>query len=161
MVVPLAAMAPQRRIQRLVPTDLDELRRICQSIPSHLISSQIQANTHSGGQTTNLKDYPHATSISNNIPVFNAKPLTSLVDEEEMEEIQDEWYNCLTSGPGVMIIRNLVSVESVEKSMKARSTILSNAGKPIEGTGRVLQFSEKQAVVDPDGFVEYFSNPLM
>jgi hypothetical protein len=55
----------------------------------------------------------------------------------------------------------MVPVDLVDKSMAARHKILENAGKPTSGTGRVIQFSEKQAAVDPEGFVEYFSRPLM
>jgi ectoine hydroxylase-related dioxygenase (phytanoyl-CoA dioxygenase family) len=121
-------------------------------------------------QTTNKKDYPQASTVSKNIPVYDLSRCDAN-DASQTGTLQDEWYHILLSGPGVFVLQNFLSVDAIERakdvdtsiaeSERARNSTRGDHFAPAGSNTRVWNSYQKHALISPSTFVEYYSNPWL
>jgi ectoine hydroxylase-related dioxygenase (phytanoyl-CoA dioxygenase family) len=122
-------------------------------------------------QTTSSKQYPLASSIVSNVPVYNL-PLFSSLTSSELSAFQDEWYHILLSGPGVFVTKNLYRDTSLlskvnEVYASIITTEASGTGKKGDhfassgSNSRIWNSFSKHCLASPSTFLEYYSNPYI
>ncbi|KAF2728378.1 phytanoyl-CoA dioxygenase-like protein [Polyplosphaeria fusca] len=122
--------------------------------------------------TSTCPDYPLATEITQNIPIYTLPPYSTLTPASA-SALQDEWSHILLSGPGIFITRSLfpsrallTTVNSVYDSILAaeRSSRTANGGDhfaPSGANSRLWNSLSKHCLADPVSFLEYYSNPYL
>lgn len=131
---------------------LDQLKKIC-------------------SQKATQEQYPLASAIPKNVPIYNLPRFSSL-DDAQCAALQDEWYHILLSGPGVFVTKNLFTDTSIiDKATEALYSIIKKEreaggarGDHFAGAGandRIWNSFSKHALQDPDSFIRYYSNPYL
>lgn len=150
--------APARAVARLFSLheapSLQELANIC-------------------SQRATREQYPLASSIEKNVPVYNLAPFTS-VQASHRTALQDEWYHILHSGPGVFVTKCLYQhqqIAIIDRSTDAFYSIIEEERKNSSSRGdhfaaagkndRIWNSFSKHALRDPSSFVAYYSNPYI
>lgn len=120
-------------------------------------------------QRTLKSTYPLARSIQKNIPIYDCGDF-DLDDTAKIEQLQDELYHILTSGPGAYVLKHFFpSTAVMTAANKAYDTIIA-AEKAASGergdhfapgsaNDRIWNSFSKHALADPHSFVRYYSNP--
>lgn len=147
------------------------------------VQSSVQPRLYSVNKPPSLEDfkklttessslqYPLASSIELNVPIYNLPDYSSL-SAEQLSALQDEWYHILLSGPGVFATKNLCKdmtlidrVNGVYASIIAEEKKVSGKrGDHFAGAGandRIWNSLSKHCLQDADSFVEYYSNPWL
>lgn len=130
-----------------------------------------------GQQKTEPSDYPLATSINSNIPIYDASFLLRHArdsSESGRDVAMAEIHRCLLDGPGVFVIKNLVPEDRLEVVDRANETFAEIIKREKEQNGergdhfapagkndRIWNSFQKQAMLDPEGFVRYYSNEVL
>lgn len=120
-------------------------------------------------QTAAKEQYPLASSIESNIPIYNLPPYASLT-QQQRDGLQDEWYAVLLNGPGVFVTKNLYSDhELLDKVTAAFHDIIAHEketmtshGDHFAGAGkndRIWNSFSKHCLADPASFARYYANP--
>ena len=66
---------------------------------------------------TKLSDYPHATEVQKNIPIFDSERLNlERCSESERVAIMEEFIHSFKMGPGIIVIRGIMDKETSAKS---------------------------------------------
>ena len=86
--LPSLARTTARTVSVQMPESLNALKQLCQQKADH-------------------KDYSRAKFIKFNIPVYDLST-TSSTDAEAVAGLQNEWYNALGTGPGVVVLKNFL-----------------------------------------------------
>lgn len=87
----------------------------------------------------------------------------------------DQLYHCLSEGPGVFVVKDLMQQPIVDRANMALETIVREENEEKRKNGlaggdhfapgganeRIWNSFQKHAMVDPDNFVEYYSNDLL
>lgn len=124
-------------------------------------------------QQATRQQYPLASAIDHNVPVYTLAPYASLPPPQRAA-LQDEWYRILHSGPGVFVAKRLFQppqlpvidratmafysiIEAERASSSARGDHFAAAGK----NDRIWNSFSKHALGDPSSFVDYYSNPYI
>ena len=116
---------------------------------------------------TDPADWPHATEVSGNIPVYDAGIIGTVDDKDLMAE----WATILQSGPGIVAIRQAIPDQDVIDRASAifsdiidqekqRGAVGDHFAKP-GANDRVWNALEKQCLADPANFAAYFSHPAI
>ena len=130
---------------------LDEFERLC-------------------SQSVSLEDYPRATHVESNVVIYEGAALRALLDAGETEqELLSELNDCLRSGPGVFVIRNMYDDRAViDASTKLFKNIVLEERERGFGQGdhfgnneRIWNSFQKVCAKDPKTFVAYYGNPLL
>ena len=120
---------------------------------------------------TEIGSYPHATTIEQNVLIYESATLRQAVAGGARDEVQDELVRALTDGPGVVALAGAFNdLAVVDRATAAYNEII--AAEKATGAGgndhfgigandRLWNALEKLAVRDPDTFVDYFSNDLL
>ena len=112
------------------------------------------------------EDYPLATDVSRKIPIYELSSHQA-DDEIKTSALQDEWHHILTSGPGVLVLKNLFpnfdllhSVNSIFSSIieEELATARGDHFAPSGLNSRVWNSFQKHAIRDPASFLQYYSN---
>lgn len=122
-------------------------------------------------QTTKPEQYPQASSITHNVPVYKLGPFASL-DEGRKSDLQNEWYRVLLHGPGVFVVSGLFPDEkTIDSATKAINGIIHDEkqgsgahGDHFAGAGqneRIWNSFGKHCLADPKSFLDYYSNPYL
>lgn len=101
----------QRLFSASTPPDLDSLPSFC-------------------ARTTSPSDYPLAPEISSKIPIYD------LAHPASINDLQDEWYAALLTGPGVIVLRDfLPSPLTITNTNTVFDSIIADeaAGAPKKG----------------------------
>ncbi|KAF7559255.1 hypothetical protein G7046_g4897 [Stylonectria norvegica] len=103
-------------------------------------------------QTATLEQYPLASSIKQNIPIYNLAPFDTLTDEQR-SALQDEWYRVLLRGPGVFVTAGLFRDKD----------LLDSVTKTF---GNIIEKEKQTATTHGDHFAApgrmiYYSNPYL
>ncbi|CAH0056324.1 unnamed protein product [Clonostachys solani] len=116
-------------------------------------------------------DYPLASSIANNIPIYDL-PKFSGLSPSQRSELQNEWYQVLLHGPGVFVTAGLYRdkalldevngvyasiIEAEKRNAAAKGDHFAAGGK----NDRIWNSFSKHALADPKSFVAYYSNPYL
>lgn len=122
-------------------------------------------------QIATLEQYPLATSIQENIPIYHLPEFSALTPEGH-EALQDEWYQVLLTGPGVFVTKNLFRdeplldkvtsvfhaiIEEEKKTSTTHGDHFAGAGK----NDRIWNSFSKHGLADPASFLRYYSNPWL
>ncbi|KAH8202777.1 hypothetical protein TruAng_003048 [Truncatella angustata] len=114
-------------------------------------------------------DYVRVKSVQSNIPIYDLST-TSTSDTEAVNDLQDEWHHALSSGPGVVVLKNfLTDHAAIKQSNTAFERIIEKEAQSAKGdhfaaagsNSRIWNSFQKHAEVDPTSFVRYYSNPWL
>lgn len=113
-------------------------------------------------------DYPLASSVTSSIPVYDLS--TRSQDEAQLEALQNEWHHILLSGPGVLVLKNLIKDQNLIQKVNTifddiiSAEALTSKGDHFAPTGnnsRIWNSFQKHAMRDPASFLSYYSNPWL
>lgn len=145
--------------------DIEDFKRTCKS---HMELEGDEAEL-AGSQKTENSTYPLSASVSENIPIYDTLTLLSADRNDAMSEL----HHCLLLGPGVFVVRSLISPaehDVIDRAEAAFAQIIEEekaAGHkgdhfaPAGANDRIWNSFQKFAQVDPEGFVRYFANEAM
>ncbi|RDW90616.1 phytanoyl-CoA dioxygenase family protein [Aspergillus mulundensis] len=125
-------------------------------------------------RTTDPSTYPLASTIAQNIPIYDASAFNPL-DTAEATALQDEWYHILSSGPGIFVLKAMYDptryAETLSSTNAAFQTIITKereaggkVGDHFAAGGkndRIWNSFSKHAFADPLSFTAYYSNPWL
>ena len=121
-------------------------------------------------QQTHLSDYPHATTVRDQVLVYDAKALRGL-DDDETVSLETEITRALRTGPGIVVFTGAFEVGVVDRTTTAFEAMIAiqrasgaTSGDHFAKPGandRVWNALEKLAVAAPDAFVEYYANDVV
>ena len=124
-------------------------------------------------RSANRADYPFASDIISNVPVYDGLEARSAAASlETRKELTAEWVHAFADGPGIIVIRGaFADLAAIDKaSAHFRAIIdeehLSNVGggdhfaKP-GANDRVWNALEKLCLRDPAVFTAYYGNPVI
>jgi ectoine hydroxylase-related dioxygenase (phytanoyl-CoA dioxygenase family) len=122
-------------------------------------------------QTVTKEQYPLASSIESNVPIYDLPPYASLT-QQQRHALQDEWYAILLNGPGVFVTKNMYrDYELLDKATRAFHEIIAHEketmtshGDHFAGAGkndRIWNVFSKHCLADPASFAKYYSNPYL
>lgn len=133
-----------------MPEILDELKRLCQ-------------------QRITVSDYKLASSVESNVPHYDLSKFSSS-DTDTASQLQDEWYEVLSTGPGVIVLQNFITDDALLKMTKeVFDAIIEKEATSAKGdhfatsgaNSRIWNSFQKHAVQDPASFVQYYANPWL
>ncbi|KAF4589128.1 hypothetical protein GQ602_003017 [Ophiocordyceps camponoti-floridani] len=120
-------------------------------------------------RTTKPEEYPLASTIQDNIPIYKLPPFTTTTPSYRAA-LQDEWYRILLHGPGVLVIKSLFTdVKLINRVTTVFNTIISREASSHRGdhfsntspNARIWNALGKHALSDPPSFISYYSNPYL
>ncbi|KAL5365189.1 hypothetical protein BJX96DRAFT_181464 [Aspergillus floccosus] len=134
---------------------LDEFKQIC-------------------SQTTDKALYPLAQTVEKNIPVYDVSQWTTITPELATR-LQDEWYDILSTGPGIYVLKGMYQPNQYGETLAATNTAFQHiieqerAGTAPKGdhfaaggkNDRIWNSFSKHALADPASFVAYYANPWL
>lgn len=158
------------QVQNLVKNGTARVPKLARLFSPHEASS-LEEFASLCSQTATKTQYPLASSIQTNVPVYNLPPLSSL-HITQRTALQDEWYRVLHSGPGVFVAKGLFKDMSVlDRATAAFYDIIDNERQAGSSQGdhfaaagkndRIWNSFSKHALRDPESFVAYYSNPFL
>ncbi|CAN7340561.1 phytanoyl-CoA dioxygenase family protein [Mesorhizobium sp. LjNodule214] len=124
-------------------------------------------------QNTDAADYPFATSIEKNVPVYDGDAVRKAVgDPETRKALLAEWVEALTDGPGVVAFKKAFADTM---PIDAATTLFNAmiAEQHATGTGggdhfakpgandRIWNALEKFCLRDPAAFAAYYGNEII
>ncbi len=123
-------------------------------------------------RSVELTDYPHALDVQQNVLVYDADVLRSVIAAVEgRSAVEAELVRALTAGPGVIAFKRAFADSAVvDHATEAFDRIITReeAAGPkndhFAATGansRVWNALEKLAVTDPETFVDYYGNEIL
>ncbi|GAP91234.1 putative phytanoyl- dioxygenase family protein [Rosellinia necatrix] len=136
-----------RRVLFQLPGTLDKLKRLCE-------------------QEATPSNYTLASSIKSNVPHYDLSSV-SCSDVDVVCRLQDEWYDVLSRGPGVLILQNFMTDQALlRETNKVFDIIIKKEASSAKGdhfatsgvNSRIWNSFQKHAVQDPASFVPYYSN---
>ncbi|ORX36098.1 hypothetical protein BD324DRAFT_630156 [Kockovaella imperatae] len=125
------------------------------------VEEDMELLKHLSELKTDASHYPHAKDIVGNIPVYSGPELLNLIyaGDSSREEIMDELHQCLFTGPGVLIIKEMMEPEMCVRAHEFMKTI--TPGIETSTHKRTPRFGEKQAKAKPEDYAGYYSNPIL
>ncbi|KAL4807257.1 hypothetical protein BDV18DRAFT_159476 [Aspergillus unguis] len=125
-------------------------------------------------QTTDPALYPLASTIEQNIPIYDATSFNHQ-DEAQTSALQDEWFHILDSGPGIYVLKGMYSPSKYSSTLAATNAAFSKiitAEREANGirgdhfaaggkNDRIWNSFSKHAFADPASFTDYYSNPWL
>ncbi|KAI0097828.1 hypothetical protein GGR51DRAFT_457573 [Nemania sp. FL0031] len=139
-----------RRVSVRTPDTLNDLKRLC-------------------AQNATQSDYKLADSITSNVPHYDLSSVSS-VNSDIVSQLQDEWYDVLRSGPGVLILQNFMTDQALlSRTNSIFDTIIEREVSSAKGdhfatsgaNSRIWNSFQKHAEQDPESFVPYYANPWL
>ncbi|MCX5513457.1 phytanoyl-CoA dioxygenase [Kaistia algarum] len=122
---------------------------------------------------TDPGDYPFASAILENLPVYDAAPIREAARQPRARrELMAEWVEAMTTGPGAVVLRgafdDLDVVDRVSEHFRAMIAEEKAAGtgggdhfaKP-GANDRVWNALEKLCLRDPETFAAYYGNEIL
>ena len=122
---------------------------------------------------TDITEYPHAIDVISNVLIYDAPALAStLADPTASRILEAEVAQALMSGPGIVVFKQaFADTEVIDRASRVFFDIIEaekadgtakgdHFGKP-GANNRIWNALEKLAVIDPDTFVDYYSNDII
>ncbi|MFJ5726897.1 phytanoyl-CoA dioxygenase family protein [Streptomyces paradoxus] len=117
-------------------------------------------------QATDPADYPHASAVERNVPVYDC----GLLEGDRV--VQAELVRALADGPGIVVFRGAFPDPGVvDRATEVFEALI--AGQRASGTAagdhfakpgandRVWNALEKAALYDPETFADYYANEIL
>jgi len=152
---------PGRVDRTISEADFEEFKRICTCSSNGVVNSRL---TILGSQQIEAADYPLASEIQKNIPIYSARALTEVVrgSPDERETVMVELHQALSVGPGVFVVKGLLDKSTVDKAVEIVSELEKQEQKaPSEWSDRTFAFGQKHALHDPISYAEYYGSDLL
>ncbi len=124
-------------------------------------------------QTTEAGDYPLASSIERNVPIYDAAKIRAVAgDRPSAQAFMAEWNRAFLGGPGIVVFRrtygDLKLIDEVtailngiiEDERAAKGNRGDHFGKAGENA-RVWNAHEKLCVAAPELFIRYNANDIL
>lgn len=125
-------------------------------------------------RTTDPSTYPLASTIQQNIPIYDASTFNPL-NPSETGPLQDEWYDILESGPGIFVLKGMYDPSRYNTTLAATNTAFQHIidkerqwtakkGDHFAAGGkndRIWNSFSKHAFADPTSFADYYANPWL
>jgi ectoine hydroxylase-related dioxygenase (phytanoyl-CoA dioxygenase family) len=116
-------------------------------------------------QTTNPADVPQATEVIRNIPIYDG----ARVEATDRQAIMQEWAQVLSSGAGIIIIRQgLPDHAAIDRASEVFEQIIADEKAAAKGGGdhfakpgandRIWNSLEKHCLADPANFAAYYGS---
>ncbi|WP_435282714.1 phytanoyl-CoA dioxygenase family protein [Streptomyces koelreuteriae] len=117
-------------------------------------------------QETDPADYPHASAVERNVPVYD----TGLLEGDRV--VQAELVRALADGPGIVVFRGAFpDPDVVDRATAVFEALIAEqrasgatAGDHFAKPGandRVWNALEKAALYDPEAFADYYANEVL
>jgi ectoine hydroxylase-related dioxygenase (phytanoyl-CoA dioxygenase family) len=118
-------------------------------------------------------DYPFATTIENNVPIYDGGSIRKLAGElETRKAVMAEWADVLLSGPGIVVFKNAVTdMAALDMMSDHFNAIIAEQHANKTGAGdhfakagandRIWNALEKIALRDPSCFASYYANEMI
>ncbi|GAA2761727.1 phytanoyl-CoA dioxygenase family protein [Streptomyces paradoxus] len=117
-------------------------------------------------QATDPADYPHASAVERNVPVYDC----GLLEGDRV--VQAELVRALADGPGIVVFRGAFpdpgvvdrATEVFEALIAEQRASGTSAGDHFAKPGandRVWNALEKTALYDPEAFADYYANEIL
>ncbi|MEO0357091.1 MAG: phytanoyl-CoA dioxygenase family protein [Pseudomonadota bacterium] len=132
-------------------------------------ANSIDAFDQQISQQTQAADYPLATTIDQNVPIYDGDALRGAArDGVQRRAWKTEIIKCLKSGPGVLVIKNgLNKPDVIDRATALFETMIDeqNAKGAAQGdhfakpgsNDRVWNALEKHCMADPENFAAYYA----
>ena len=150
-----------------------ELASISPKIQPRLYSTQrppcLSDFTALCSQAVTTEDYPLSTQVASRIPIYDLSKAS--LDSVSPSALQAEWHHILFSGPGVLVLKNMYPDRSLLQRVNQIYQTIISAEKENLSKGdhfsssstndRIWNSFGKHGLLDPESFVEYYSNPWL
>jgi ectoine hydroxylase-related dioxygenase (phytanoyl-CoA dioxygenase family) len=126
-----------------------------------------------GAQKTFIEMYDTAYDVQKNVVIFRGDHLRAKIRTPGgRQQALNDIHRCLSDGPGVFVIENLVPqratitranaalakiIETEKEEFKRRGDHFAAAG----ANDRIWNSFEKHAMADPAGFADYYANDIL
>lgn len=122
-------------------------------------------------RTTVLADYPHASSVTDNVLVYDSARLRGS-GSGAGHAVRTELVRGLADGPGVIVVRGAfpdltvvdratAAFEALITAQQASGAVASDHFAPMGVNERVWNALEKAALYDPEVFADYYGNEVL
>ncbi|MCH2075735.1 MAG: phytanoyl-CoA dioxygenase family protein [Rhodobacteraceae bacterium] len=115
------------------------------------------------GRVTNPADWPLASEIAQNVPIYEA----TAIARADRKEVMAEWATLFLSGPGVLVIKGALPADVVDEATEVFDRIIAAEKASGAGAGdhfakpgandRVWNALEKHCIAAPENFVRYYA----
>ena len=121
-------------------------------------------------QSVSAHEYPHAARVESNVVIYEGEVLIRGLSDDEVEQaIKEEIHHCLSTGPGVLVIKGMFADASViDECTAVFKKIIDEEKRRGLGKGdhfgnneRIWNSFQKMCLVAPEVFIRYYSNPLI
>jgi ectoine hydroxylase-related dioxygenase (phytanoyl-CoA dioxygenase family) len=117
---------------------------------------------------TELRDYPHAHEVRDNVLVYSA---TAMARAADRRALQAELIRALSDGPGVVVFTQAFAADVVDRASEAFFAII-DAQRAVGGAvgdhfgtpganDRIWNAAQKLALHAPDVFADYYANDAL
>ncbi len=123
------------------------------------------------GQQTDLAHYPHAQSVEKNVLIYAGDTLRAAErDEQQRTTLLQELAHAFLHGPGVLVVTATYTDLSVLEQQNAVFTTILQQEADLENgdhfakvgaNSRIWNALQKSALLDPQGFIDYYKNPIL
>ena len=132
-------------------------------------SGDIEAFKQSVSRSTNLADYPLATSVEKNALVYSKDTvLEACRTPADKQKLMDEWITVWSEGPGILMISQAMDTQIIDQANKLFESIIKEQKKNNLGGGdhfakagandRIWNALEKHSKGDAENFSQYYAN---
>ena len=108
---------------------------------------------------------PLADDIQQRVPIYSFAKLQDLIRSSESDRatVLDEFHQVLSVGPGLFVVRNLVSQDVIDRTEEVAVGVHEKYPPKGGGAGsmRTSAFCEKHAVADPESYADYYGNEVL
>lgn len=121
-------------------------------------------------QSTSLTDYSFAERVEKNVVIYEGNRIRSSLKEQSHEfTLRSEINRCLSSGPGVLVIKNaypnLEIIDAVtdlfKEIIKQENEAGLTGGDHFGANERIWNSLQKVCVRDPALFIEYYGDAIL
>jgi len=113
-----------------------------------------------------------ADDVVDGVVVYRANHLRAAIAEGEQprRDVLDELASVLADGPGVLVIRDAVDLDAVDRASEAFRAIIDEQNRSGDAGGdhfaeagandRIWNALEKLALADPEAFTDYYASDM-
>ena len=115
-------------------------------------------------QDTDRSQFPLCDDVVERVVVYSSKNLLPRLrgTAEDKNTVMDEIQRALQTGPGVLVIRDMIPCDVVDRASKAGDEINPKpANSENKNSRRTFGYSEKHAKHDPESFADYYGNEIL